>query len=309
MLAYNLTPQIELTWLQFTAWIAYGHAQGLVFTSLWVRIHFLLFSLPYTICNIQQILNGAFLHVIGHECGHSAFSPSRFLNQTVGFIVHSLLLTPYHSWRLTHHPHHLYTNHLLKDTTWVPPPTLSGYCLARGVDLEMVDKVPDDSPVYNLGTLLAVQGVGWTTYLLTDVTAGAWNWGLGRKDGKKDAYGWLRKSHIHTSSTLFQPSEAWLVILSDIGLLLTLSILFSISNKIGFQHLVLLCLQPYIHLNHWVIAITCPQHTHPSLPKYDSDNWTWLRGALGTVDLDFGWKGRWAFHHVASAHVEHHVFP
>ena len=36
--------------------------------------------------------------VIAHECGHQAFSPSQLVNDTVGFILHTLLLVPYFSW-------------------------------------------------------------------------------------------------------------------------------------------------------------------------------------------------------------------
>ena len=36
--------------------------------------------------------------VIGHECGHQAFSESQALNDGVGLVVHSLLLVPYYSW-------------------------------------------------------------------------------------------------------------------------------------------------------------------------------------------------------------------
>ena len=40
--------------------------------------------------------------VIAHECGHQSFSESEFWNNFFGTILHSLLLVPYHSWRITH---------------------------------------------------------------------------------------------------------------------------------------------------------------------------------------------------------------
>lgn len=39
-----------------------------------------------------------FLGVLGHECGHGAFSENQILNDVLGFILHELLLVPYFSW-------------------------------------------------------------------------------------------------------------------------------------------------------------------------------------------------------------------
>ena len=59
--------------------------------------------------------------VLGHECGHFAFAPSRRANDAVGFVLHSLLLVPYFSWQHTHALHHRFTNHMTKGETHVPP--------------------------------------------------------------------------------------------------------------------------------------------------------------------------------------------
>ena len=47
--------------------------------------------------------------IIAHECGHQAFSASQSLNNAVGLVLHSALLVPYHSWRISHANHHKYT--------------------------------------------------------------------------------------------------------------------------------------------------------------------------------------------------------
>jgi omega-3 fatty acid desaturase (delta-15 desaturase) len=46
------------------------------------------------------------LFVVGHDCGHQSFSPSRFLNDFVGNIVHATIMVPYHGWRVSHRKHH-----------------------------------------------------------------------------------------------------------------------------------------------------------------------------------------------------------
>jgi omega-6 fatty acid desaturase (delta-12 desaturase) len=48
-------------------WTLYGFCVGLPATGLWV---------------------------IAHECGHQAFSASKFINNTVGWVLHSLYVAP-----------------------------------------------------------------------------------------------------------------------------------------------------------------------------------------------------------------------
>jgi omega-6 fatty acid desaturase (delta-12 desaturase) len=43
------------------------------------------------------------------------------------------------------------------------------------------------------------------------------------------------------------------------------------------------------------------------LPHYDSSEWDWLRGALATVDRDYGILNK-VFHNITDTHVAHHLF-
>lgn len=47
------------------------------------------------ICNKNIFI---LLGVLGHECGHFAFSDIKPLNDILGFILHEILLVPYYSW-------------------------------------------------------------------------------------------------------------------------------------------------------------------------------------------------------------------
>lgn len=78
---------------KIAAWSLYGYAAGLVGTGVWV---------------------------IAHECGHQSFSASKRINNAVGFVLHSALLVPYHSWRITHAQHHAATGHMTRDQVFVP---------------------------------------------------------------------------------------------------------------------------------------------------------------------------------------------
>lgn len=57
-----------------------------------------------------------------------------------------------------------------------------------------------------------------------------------------------------------------------------------------------------------LVMITYLHHTHPSLPKYSAESWTFLRGATATIDRDFGILGTHFMHHISSDHVTHHLF-
>ena len=54
--------------------------------------------------------------------------------------------------------------------------------------------------------------------------------------------------------------------------------------------------------------ITYLHHTHPNLPKYTAESWTFIRGATATMDRDFGFIGTHFLHHISSDHVTHHLF-
>ncbi|EER10926.1 conserved hypothetical protein, partial [Perkinsus marinus ATCC 50983] len=71
-------------------WCVYIFWQGVFFTGIWV---------------------------MGHECGHGAFSPYPLVNDCVGFVLHSALLVPYFSWQYSHARHHKFTNHITRGET------------------------------------------------------------------------------------------------------------------------------------------------------------------------------------------------
>ena len=78
---------------QWALWPLYWFVQGTVMTGVWV---------------------------LAHECGHQAFSTSKWVNDTVGWVLHSALLVPYHSWRISHKNHHSYTCSMEHDEVFVP---------------------------------------------------------------------------------------------------------------------------------------------------------------------------------------------
>ena len=46
------------------------------------------------------------LFILQHDCGHGSFFKSKRLNDTVGFLLGVLVMTPYATWRRQHALHH-----------------------------------------------------------------------------------------------------------------------------------------------------------------------------------------------------------
>lgn len=47
-------------------------------------------------------------------------------------------------------------------------------------------------------------------------------------------------------------------------------------------------------------------HSDPTIPHYRKKEWTFLRGAVATVDRPLlGWAGRFFFHNISHDHVAH----
>lgn len=211
---------------------------------------------------------------------------------------------PYFGWKSTHRRHHTYVNNLDKDPNFIPP-RLEQIAAEYGIDpkrFEDFEEVVDDVPLYTLLRLMVHQGLGLIIYFTTNLTAS--DGSLVRPKSK-----WpLGNSHILPTSTIFRPGEAHLILISDIGIAVMTFLLYQASLAYGFGVIALLYGQAYMWANHWVVAITYLHHTHTELPKYGEENWSFVKGALATIDRDRGWVGKHFFHNISDYHVIHHLF-
>ncbi|KAK6389465.1 Oleate hydroxylase fah12, partial [Oleoguttula sp. CCFEE 5521] len=66
----------------------------------------------WALYTVLQGMFGTGVWILAHECGHQAFSPSKTLNDTVGWVLHSFLLVPYFSWKISHSKHHKATGNM-----------------------------------------------------------------------------------------------------------------------------------------------------------------------------------------------------
>jgi omega-6 fatty acid desaturase (delta-12 desaturase) len=231
-----------------------------------------------------QSLTFTGLWVLAHECGHGGFTDSRVVNDAVGFVVHSALLAPYFSWAITHAKHHHYTNHMTMGETWVPA---------------TVD--PNRSSVKKAkttrGTLLRiaiVATIGWWAYLINNDTGARQNKG---------------QSHFNPhAKALFKPKDRNYVRASNVGMFLTFAALALAVKNCGFFAVAMAYWVPQIGANFYLAAITFMQHTHPDVPHFEDEDWTWLRGAISTIDRSMGPFADYKTHYIVSSHVAHHIF-
>ncbi|KAL2682377.1 hypothetical protein Neosp_006827 [[Neocosmospora] mangrovei] len=215
-LAIHFIPMLPNPTLRGGAWVVYGFIQGLVGTGLWI---------------------------LAHEAGHGAFSSSAKLNDLVGWVVHSILLVPYFSWKFSHQRHHMFTGHMEKDMAFVPETRVDYFDRIRAAFVD-----PDqfeDVPIVQLIRLLLHQLLAWPMYLFFNISAGK---GSLQKSSKNR----FRQSHFDAYGSVFRNSEAWYVILSDVGLGLTIGALYIFLAKHSIVNFMLVYGQPYFWIHHWL---------------------------------------------------------
>jgi omega-6 fatty acid desaturase (delta-12 desaturase) len=257
--------------------VIYAIVQGTVWTGLWV---------------------------LAHECGHGAFSPSRQVCDAVGFVVHTLLLVPYYSWKSTHAKHHKYTNSLGKGESHVPyTRDQDSWKLARMIRSALLDMDDAFAIVQGIGMLV----VGWPAYLIFNETGGRTGVDVDASDVVSASP--LRKNHFFADQTsvLFTAKEYRLVLASSVGLAFTIAGLTVWGYFTDFTTVMRWYIGPYLVTNAWLVLYTYLQHTHPDVPHYGDDMHTFQLGALSTIDRPYPWIVDVIHHHIGTTHVVHHI--
>lgn len=236
-----------------------------------------------------SVMTGLF--IIGHECGHGAFSEYKLVNEFVGWATHSYVLTPYQSWKISHANHHKFTNSMDDDEVFVPYKAVEFY--------QRVWKHIDNrkSPVLAFLGVIGMLVFGWPLYLTTNLG------GPG-----KYLKGW-NNNHFLPHSSIFHPKDFIPVLIADIGFFSFLGLLCWLSYQYGILTIFFLYGIPYFICYSHLIIITYLQHTATYLPHWGKGKFTWLHGALSTVDRSWGKILDIMFHHISDTHICHHLFP
>lgn len=206
----------------------------------------------WTLYTFLQGLFGIGIWVLAHECGHQAFSNSRTLNDITGWVLHSFLLVPYFSWKLTHKQHHALHGNLAKDMQFVPK-SRDQYGLQTGKSAHSRWEFTEETSIRTAVELIAQQLVGWPYYLLAN-DSGTENYRLrsdGRGVGKRNGFGG-GVNHFDPKSPLFGGNEEQLILLSDLGMAITLSVLGYLGFHYGFTNVLVWYWIPYLWVNHWL---------------------------------------------------------
>lgn len=219
--------------------------------------------------------------VIAHECGHHAFSDYQWLDDTVGLILHSFLMVPYFSWKYSHRRHHSNTGSLDRDEVFVPK---------KKSDMKWFSPYLNN-PLGRVLTLAVQLGIGWPLYLAFNVSGRPY-----------DRYA----CHYNPYGPIYSERERLQIFISDAGLLAVSYVLYRLVLAKSLAWVVCVYGVPLLIVNGFLVLITYLQHTHPALPHYDSSEWDWLRGALATVDRDYGILNK-VFHNITDTHVAHHL--
>ena len=213
------------------------------------------FNVRFVLWTVYTILQGLFatgLWVIAHECGHQSFSTSKIINDTTGWILHSALLVPYFSWKISHGKHHKSTGHMERDMVFLPK-TRQVYAKRIRRHIRELSEVTEEAPLVTAIVLVARQLIGWPVYLLQNNTGHDYHerQGEGRGAGKYNGPGG-GVNHFSPASPLFEAKDAKYIVLSDLGLTLMAVLLYQIAQIYGWRNLLVWYGVPYLWVNHWL---------------------------------------------------------
>jgi len=237
--------------------------------------HFLFARFPFLMFPAFWLVQGTLywaLFVVGHDCGHGSFSEYPKLNFLIGHLTHTPLLVPFHSWRISHHKHHLNTGNVAKDETWRAMLENQYTALTSNAKLMRFH-------IYPLG--------GFLTYLISGMP-------------------FNNHCHFWPYDPLFSEAERRCIMESLTWWIAFASLLTGLTINFGFGFLLKYYLLPLIIFGAWIAIVTHLHHTHPDVPWYSNEEWTFLKGNMSTVDRDYGIVED--VHHNIGSHMVHHLF-
>lgn len=217
------------------------------------------------------------LFVLGHDAGHGAFANTKLGNTIAGLVTHGPLLVPFRGWQRSHALHHGGTGHFDREEV---------FRACRLEDDRLFRKI-----LFRSGIFLVL---GWPMYKLGFRNIGT--------------YSPLSGSHYLTTSQLYNSGVRWAWIASIAVNAVFLGLYIALGAVYGWGFVAKYILAPYLIYGMWLTFMTWMQHVSEDVPVYTSKDWTFLKGALCSVDRNYG-PFNWITHNTGNYHVVHHLFP
>ncbi|MDB2614051.1 fatty acid desaturase, partial [Chlamydiales bacterium] len=142
--------------------------------------------------------------------------------------------------------------------------------------------------------------VGFPIYLVCNSSAGS--------KYKKWADEGALISHFNPNAPIFRDTERPYVLLSVMGIIAFIGMLVFLSVFYSFYLVFMVYVIPYFIATAYIIVITFLHHTDHHGVYYDNEQWSWLKGALSTVDREYGKFANFFILNIGNTHVLHHLF-
>jgi len=214
------------------------------------KVPFLPFQILATI--VYWGVQGTFftaIFVIGHDCGHGSFSSCELLNDTVGQIWHTFIMTPYYMWKLSHRHHHKFNANFDKDEVFYP--------------VKESDECAKNKTLPGFGF-----GLGWFGYLVV-------------------GYSPRNVNHFNIFHSMFTGRLLGCVI--SLVLWCTMGYgLYLYASAYGFWALFSHYIMPDFIFACYMVVITFLHHNEMNIPWYADSEWDFVRGQLSTIDRHYG---------------------
>eukprot|EP00009_Paramoeba_aestuarina_P014915 CAMPEP_0201531442 /NCGR_PEP_ID=MMETSP0161_2-20130828/47623_1 /ASSEMBLY_ACC=CAM_ASM_000251 /TAXON_ID=180227 /ORGANISM="Neoparamoeba aestuarina, Strain SoJaBio B1-5/56/2" /LENGTH=436 /DNA_ID=CAMNT_0047934355 /DNA_START=12 /DNA_END=1322 /DNA_ORIENTATION=+ len=261
-------------------------------------------------------LQGTFLwalFVVGHDCGHRSFCDSKKWCDIFGTIAHTPLLVPFHAWRLSHRQHHRRHNHVEEDESFVPI-TRSFYSSFKNL--------PSTT---HLVRFTIFPFLGYTAYLLagsypsfhSHFSPAAFMDDDKKKQLEQDPDGkWIEPTddaiaddHVNTIRPFVWANDSERRQVRESILFVVAFAVAGISfSPVSWGSMVLSYVIPHVVFVAYLSIVTHLHHTHPDVQYYRGPAWSFVRGALSTVNRSYGAVLDHITHDIGE-HTVHHLFP
>nr|AOA52182.1 omega-3 fatty acid desaturase [synthetic construct] len=185
---------------------------------------------------------------IGHDCGHGAFSRSHLLNFSVGTLIHSIILTPYESWKISHRHHHKNTGNIDKDEIFYPQREADSHPLSRHMVISL--------------------GSAWFAYLVAGFPPRMVN-------------------HFNPWEPLYLRRMS-AVIISLGSLVAFAGLYAYLTYVYGLKTMALYYFAPLFGFATMLVVTTFLHHNDEETPWYADSEWTYVKGNLSSVDRSYG---------------------